>query len=83
MTITDVPASVAAAADASLQWHPGGPYSLRQTLGTLMRGNGDPSFSSRPDGLWMAFTTAGTPEMLSMWRMCVYSCVMSSRSQSS
>jgi 3-methyladenine DNA glycosylase/8-oxoguanine DNA glycosylase len=64
MTITDVPASVAAAAEASLRWHPGGPYSLRQTLGTLMRGNGDPSFSSRPEGLWMAFTTADGPVSL-------------------
>jgi 3-methyladenine DNA glycosylase/8-oxoguanine DNA glycosylase len=64
MTITDVPASVAAAADAALRWHAGGPYSLRQTLGTLMRGNGDPSFASRPDGFWMAFTTPDGPATL-------------------
>ena len=29
-----------------------------------MRGNGDPSFSSRPDGLWMAFTTPDGPVTL-------------------
>jgi 3-methyladenine DNA glycosylase/8-oxoguanine DNA glycosylase len=64
MTIADVPAGLAAAADASLRWHPGGPFSLLQSLGTLMRGNGDPAFASGPDGLWMAFTTAGGPVTL-------------------
>lgn len=64
MTIADVPAGVAAAADASLRWHPGGPYSLLQTLGILMRGNGDPSFAAGPDGLWMAFTTPDGPVTL-------------------
>ena len=64
MTITDVPASVAAAADGALRWYAGGPYSLRQTLGPLRRGNGDPSFASRPDGLWMAFTTPDGPVTL-------------------
>ncbi|MFJ5694040.1 DNA-3-methyladenine glycosylase family protein [Arthrobacter sp. NPDC093125] len=64
MTITDVPASVAAAADGALRWYSGGPYSLRQTLGPLRRGNGDPSFASRPDGLWMAFTTPDGPVTL-------------------
>lgn len=64
MTITDVPASVAAAADGALRWYAGGPYSLRQTLGPLRRGNGDPSFAARPDGLWMAFTTPHGPVTL-------------------
>ncbi|MEV7131267.1 3-methyladenine DNA glycosylase [Arthrobacter sp. NPDC093128] len=64
MTITDVPAGLAAAADASLRWHPGGPFNLLQTLGTLMRGNGDPAFASRPDGVWMSFTTPDGPATL-------------------
>jgi 3-methyladenine DNA glycosylase/8-oxoguanine DNA glycosylase len=64
MTIADAPARLAAAADASLRWHPDGPYSLQQTLGTLLRGTGDPSFSFRADGLWMAFTTPDGPVTL-------------------
>jgi 3-methyladenine DNA glycosylase/8-oxoguanine DNA glycosylase len=64
MTIADAPARLAAAADASLRWHPDGPYSLQQTLGTLLRGTGDPSFSFRPDGLWTAFTTPDGPVTL-------------------
>jgi 3-methyladenine DNA glycosylase/8-oxoguanine DNA glycosylase len=64
MTIADAPARLAGAADASLRWYPGGPYDLHRTLGILMRGNGDPSFSSRPDGLWMAFTTPDGPVTL-------------------
>jgi 3-methyladenine DNA glycosylase/8-oxoguanine DNA glycosylase len=64
MTIADAPARLAAAADASLRWHPDGPYSLRQTLGPLLRGTGDPSFSFRPDGLWTAFTTPYGPVTL-------------------
>ncbi|MBT2536973.1 DNA-3-methyladenine glycosylase [Arthrobacter sp. ISL-69] len=64
MTITDVPAGLAAAADASLRWHPGGPFNLLQTLGTLMRGNGDPAVASRPDGVWMSFTTPDGPATL-------------------
>jgi 3-methyladenine DNA glycosylase/8-oxoguanine DNA glycosylase len=64
MTIVDAPARLAAAADASLRWHPGGPYSLLQTLGTLLRGNGDPSFSLLPDGLWTAYSTAEGPVTL-------------------
>jgi 3-methyladenine DNA glycosylase/8-oxoguanine DNA glycosylase len=64
MTIADAPARLAAAADASLRWHPDGPYSLRQTLGTLLRDTGDPSFSFRPDGMWSAFTTPDGPVTL-------------------
>ncbi|MEO8284700.1 MAG: 3-methyladenine DNA glycosylase, partial [Pseudarthrobacter sp.] len=64
MTIADAPARLATAADASLRWHPDGPYSLQQTLGTLLRGTGDPSFSFRADGLWMAFTTPDGPVTL-------------------
>lgn len=64
MTIAELPAGLAAAADASLRWYPDGPYSLSQTLGVLLRGTGDPSFSSRPDGFWTAFTTADGPVTL-------------------
>ncbi|MGK3957926.1 DNA-3-methyladenine glycosylase family protein [Arthrobacter sp. R4] len=64
MTIADAPARLAAAADSSLRWHPDRPYSLLQTLGILLRGTGDPSFSSRPDGFWTAFTTPDGPVTL-------------------
>ncbi|MEJ1192676.1 DNA-3-methyladenine glycosylase family protein [Pseudarthrobacter sp. CCNWLW207] len=64
MTIADAPARLAAAADASLRWHPDRPYSLLQTLGILLRGTGDPSFSARPDGFWTAFTTPDGPVTL-------------------
>lgn len=64
MTIADVPAGLAAAADASVRWHTGGPLNLQQTLGTLMRGNGDPSVSVRPHDFWMAFATADGPATL-------------------
>ena len=64
MTILDAPARLAAAADASLRWHPDGPYSLHQTLGTLLRGTGDPSCSFGPDGLRTAFTTPDGPVTL-------------------
>lgn len=64
MTIADAPARLAAAADASLRWHPDGPYNLLQTLGILLRGTGDPSFSARPDGFWTAFTTPDGPVTL-------------------
>ncbi|MCU1517673.1 MAG: 3-methyladenine glycosylase [Pseudarthrobacter sp.] len=64
MTIADAPARLAAAADASLRWHPDGPYSLQQTLGTLLRGTGDPSFSSGPGWFWTAFTTPDGPVTL-------------------
>ena len=64
MTIADVPAGLAAAADASLRWHPGGPYNLLQTVGPLMRGAGDPTFAPAPGGVWMSFTTAAGPATL-------------------
>lgn len=64
MTIADAPPAAAAAADAAVRWHAGGPFNLLQSLGTLMRGNGDPSFAARPDGLWMAFTTPDGPATL-------------------
>ena len=57
MSLADVPAGIAAAADASLRWHPGGPFDLMQTIGTLLRGHGDPSIRTAPDGIWFAFTT--------------------------
>ncbi|MET3920327.1 3-methyladenine DNA glycosylase [Arthrobacter sp. UYEF20] len=64
MTIADVPAGFAAAADASSRWHPGGPFDLMQTLGTLLRGHGDPSIRTTPDGIWLAFTTPSGPATL-------------------
>ncbi|KRE79580.1 DNA-3-methyladenine glycosylase family protein [Arthrobacter sp. Soil763] len=64
MSSAELPAAAADAADASLQWHPGGPYDLLQTLGILRRGHGDPSIRVGPDGLWMAFTTAAGPATL-------------------
>ncbi|MEC5190051.1 MULTISPECIES: DNA-3-methyladenine glycosylase family protein [unclassified Arthrobacter] len=64
MTIAEVPAGVAAAADASLRWHPGAPFDLSLTLGTLLRGHGDPSIRTAADGLWLGFTTPAGPATL-------------------
>jgi 3-methyladenine DNA glycosylase/8-oxoguanine DNA glycosylase len=64
MTIADVPAGFAAAADASLRWHPAGPFDLLQTIGILLRGRGDPSIRTAPDGVWMGFTTPAGPATL-------------------
>ena len=61
VTIADVPAGLAAAADASLRWHPGGPFDLLQTIGPLLRGHGDPAIRTAPDAVWMAFTTPAGP----------------------
>ncbi|MET1021673.1 MAG: 3-methyladenine DNA glycosylase [Arthrobacter sp.] len=74
MTIANVPAGVAAAADASLRWHPGGPFDLSQTIGTLLRGRGDPSIRTAPDGLWMAFTTPSGPATLRLTAAGPVSC---------
>lgn len=64
MSIADAPARLAAAADASIRWHPGGPYSLARTLGPLLRGNSDPSFSVQGGIIWHAFTTPDGPASL-------------------
>jgi 3-methyladenine DNA glycosylase/8-oxoguanine DNA glycosylase len=64
MTLAEIPAGLAAAADASLRWHPDGPLDLRQTIGTLLRGHGDPSVRTAPDGTWLAFTTPAGPATL-------------------
>ncbi|ADX74006.1 3-methyladenine DNA glycosylase [Pseudarthrobacter phenanthrenivorans] len=64
MTIAEVPARLAAAADASLRWYPGGPYDLGRTLGPLLRGTSDPSFSYQGGVVWVAFTTAHGPATL-------------------
>ncbi|MFF1828956.1 DNA-3-methyladenine glycosylase family protein [Paenarthrobacter sp. NPDC058040] len=64
MTIAEAPALVAAAADASLRWHPGTSYRLDQTLFPLQRGNGDPSFAAHPSGFWLAFSTGSGPVTL-------------------
>lgn len=64
MSIADVPAGLAAAADASLQWRPGAPFDLLQTIGTLPRGQGDPTFQPAPGGMWVAFTTPEGPATL-------------------
>lgn len=61
MTIAEAPARLAATADASLRWYPGGPYDLARTLGPLLRGNSDPSFSAQGGVIWHAFTTPDGP----------------------
>ncbi|UEL27660.1 DNA-3-methyladenine glycosylase [Pseudarthrobacter sp. L1SW] len=61
MTIAEVPARLAAAADASLRWYPGGQYNLARTLGPLLRGASDPSFSVQGSVIWNAFTTTDGP----------------------
>lgn len=61
MTIAEVPARLAAAADASVRWYPGGPYHLARTLSPLLRGNSDPSFSVQGNVIWNAFTTTDGP----------------------
>lgn len=64
MTLADVPAGLAAAADAASRWHPGGSFDLLQTIGTLRRGHGDPSIRTVPGEVWMAFTTPHGPATL-------------------
>jgi 3-methyladenine DNA glycosylase/8-oxoguanine DNA glycosylase len=64
MTIAEAPPRLAAAADASIRWYPGGPYSLGRTLGPLLRGNSDPSFSPQGSVIWNAFTTPDGPVTL-------------------
>jgi 3-methyladenine DNA glycosylase/8-oxoguanine DNA glycosylase len=64
MTIAEAPPRLAAAADLSLRWYPGGPYSLGRTLGPLLRGNSDPSFSVQGDVIWNAYTTTDGPVTL-------------------
>lgn len=64
MTIADAPARLAAAADASLRWYPGGPYSLARTLGPLLRGTSDPAFNVQGRDIWNAFTTPEGPVTL-------------------
>ncbi|PVZ61080.1 DNA-3-methyladenine glycosylase family protein [Arthrobacter sp. H-02-3] len=64
MTLADVPAGHAAAADASLRWRPGGPFDLMQTVGPLLRGQGDPSIRTSPGAVWFAFTTPAGPASL-------------------
>jgi 3-methyladenine DNA glycosylase/8-oxoguanine DNA glycosylase len=61
MSIAEAPARLAAAADASFRWYPGGPYDLARTLGPLLRGNSDPSFSVQGSVIWNAYTTAEGP----------------------
>ncbi|GAB5078545.1 DNA-3-methyladenine glycosylase family protein [Arthrobacter sp. AD-310] len=61
MTIAEAPPRLAAAADVSLCWFPDSPYSLARTLGPLLRGSSDPSFSVQGDVIWSAFTTPDGP----------------------
>ena len=61
MTIAEAPARLAAAADASLRWYPDGPYDLARTLGPLLRGASDPSFSVQGSVIRHAFTTDEGP----------------------
>ncbi|MFJ4229865.1 DNA-3-methyladenine glycosylase family protein [Paenarthrobacter nicotinovorans] len=64
MTIAEAPPLVAAAADASIRWHPGSSFRLDQTMFPLMRGNADPSFAAHASGYWMAFTAPSGPVTL-------------------
>lgn len=64
VTIAEAPARLAAAADASLRWHPGAAIALPATLGILLRGNGDPSFAAFTGNFWMAFNTPDGPASL-------------------
>src|SRR3954469_4692985 len=64
MTVADVPAGLAAAADASLRWHPGGPFDLLQTIGPLLRGQGDPAIRTAPAAVWLAVLTPAGPATL-------------------
>jgi 3-methyladenine DNA glycosylase/8-oxoguanine DNA glycosylase len=64
MTIAEAPPRLAAAADVSLRWYPGGPFSLGRTLGPLLRGTSDPSFSIQGGVIWNAYTTPDGPATL-------------------
>lgn len=64
MTIADAPARLAAAADASLRWYPDGALDLLRTVGPLLRGASDPSFSVQGGVVWNAFTTTDGPVTL-------------------
>ncbi len=56
--------TVAAAASRTVAWDVGGPYSLRQTLGILGRGPGDPTIALAPGTAWLAFNTPAGPVTL-------------------
>ncbi|MFJ6078978.1 DNA-3-methyladenine glycosylase family protein [Pseudarthrobacter sp. NPDC092419] len=64
MTIAAATARPAAAADASLRWHSGSGLDLLRTLGPLLRGASDPSFSVQGGVVWNAFTTPDGPVTL-------------------
>ena len=51
--------------DGELRWRPGRPVAVAQSLGTLRRGAGDPSFRRDPDGtVWRATRTPQGPVLL-------------------
>ncbi len=43
--------------DAQASWTPHGPYSLRQSLGILQRGAGDPTARIKDSNAWLCFNT--------------------------
>lgn len=52
-------------ADARASWKPHGPYSLRQSLGILQRGAGDPTAKVTDSSAWLCFhTPAGAVTLL-------------------
>jgi 3-methyladenine DNA glycosylase/8-oxoguanine DNA glycosylase len=64
MTIAEAPPRLAAGADVSLCWYPDAPYSLARTVGPLLRGNSDPSFSVQGSVIWNAVATPDGPATL-------------------
>lgn len=59
----DSPATLPAC-DAQASWKPRGPYSLRQSLGILQRGSGDPATRIGPTSAWLCFHTPAGPVTL-------------------
>ncbi|WP_411731953.1 DNA-3-methyladenine glycosylase family protein [Paeniglutamicibacter sp.] len=60
----DSPSTPLPACDAQASWKPHGPYSLRQSLGILQRGAGDPATRVRETGAWLCFHTPAGPVTL-------------------
>ncbi|MBV1779875.1 3-methyladenine DNA glycosylase [Paeniglutamicibacter sp. ABSL32-1] len=58
------PSTPLPACDAQASWRPHGPYSLRQSLGILQRGTGDPATQVGDTGAWLCFHTPAGPVTL-------------------
>ncbi|MET0979036.1 MAG: 3-methyladenine DNA glycosylase [Paeniglutamicibacter terrestris] len=59
--MNDAPHPSEASAEAQASWKPAAAYSLRQTLGILQRGAGDPTVQLNDSSAWLCFHTAGGP----------------------